>query len=145
MRLGDILDILSDECGDMQFGKVMQMARNIMELHAVGVREANSNGYNEGYKSGHEVGKSLVTSPSPDQVTFHKYERVYSASVKRAEEIVGDIVRRVGQDKKVACIKELRTATGLGIADSKRIVDDYCLRLDNMYSGTAYYGDEPPF
>lgn len=145
MHLGDIFDILSDHCGDLPFSQVSSMARNIMELHTQGVREAHGNGYDSGYESGHEVGKSLVALPTPDQWEFKKAKDVYDYQMSRAQELVKDIVARIGSDRKIQCIKELRAQTGLGLKDSKDTVDTYINRLNAMNDGTAEYSDEPPF
>lgn len=145
MHLGDILDIMSEKAGGITLHEAMHIARNIMELHSADLRTARGESYDEGYQSGHEVGKSLVQLPTPEQHTFEKYERVYNLSVARANSIVGDVVRRIGKDRKIQCIKELRTQTGLGLKDTKDIVDEYVRRLDQMEAGTADYGDEPPF
>jgi len=144
MHLGDILDILSDESGEVTLNQAMRMARNIMELHASALRTAKDESYNEGYTSGHEVGKSLVSVPTPDEWEVQKLRRVYDASMRLAREQVPGIVDRVGKHRKIQCIKELRNSTGLGLKDSKDIVDEYVNKLNDLYSPT-YYGDEPPF
>jgi hypothetical protein len=145
MHLGDIFDILSDHCGDLPFSQVSSMARSIMELHTQGVREAYGNGYDSGYESGHETGKSLVAIPTPEQWELKKAQDVYDYQMTRAQELVKNIVANIGSDRKIACIKELRTQTGLGLKDSKDIVDEHIRRLNAMYDGTAQYSDEPPF
>lgn len=145
MHLGDILDILSEKAGGLTLHEAMHIARNVMELHSQGVREAHGNAYDEGYKSGHEVGKSLVAFPTPDQWEHQKMERVYTYQLRRAGELLPNIVARIGSDRKIQVIKELRKETGLGLKESKDLVDDYVRRLNAAYDGTAQYSDEPPF
>ena len=145
MHLGDILDILAEKAGGLTLHEAMHVARNIMELHTQGVREAHGNGYDSGYESGHEVGKSLTALPTPDQWEFKRAKDVYDYQMSRAQELVRDIVARIGSDRKIQCIKELRAQTGLGLKDTKDIVDTYIKRLNAMNDGTAEYSDEPPF
>lgn len=162
MHLGDILDTLSERAGGLTLHEAMHIARNIMELHTAGVREARSNGYDEGYTSGHEVGKSVVSVPTPEQWEFQKMERVYNFQKQRAQEVVRDAVQKHGTKRKIQVIKDVRNATGLGLKDSKDIVDTY---VANLTSGLAdwereileqphgvypsafpsSYSDEPPF
>ena len=163
MHLGDILDIINERSDStLSLNDAMSMARNIMELHTIKVRESYSNGYDEGYKSGHEVGKSLTALPTPDQWEFQKAERVYNFQKQRAQEVVRDAVRKHGTKKKIQVIKDVRNETGLGLKDSKDIVDTY---IANLTSGLtdwerelleqphnahpsafhSNYSDEPPF
>lgn len=145
MNLGDILDILAEKAGGLTLHEAMYVARNIMELHSIGVREADAKGYEEGYKSGHQVGKSTMTLPTPERREIENMQRVYNYQVKRASELLPGIVTSIGSDKKIQVIKELRKQTGLGLKESKDLVDDYVRRLNAAFDGTAEYSDEPPF
>lgn len=158
MHLGDILDILSEKAGGLTLHEAMYIARNIMELHSSKVSESYGDGYEEGYKSGHEVGKSMMSTPTPDQLELDKYERVYNFQKQRAQEVVKEAVQKHGTKRKIQVIKDVRNTTGLGLKESKDIVDVY---VTNLTSGLAdwerelleqphpasqtYYGDEPPF
>ncbi len=81
---------------------------------------------------------------------------MYDAQVIRANELVSSIVARVGRTKKIQVIKELRNETGLGLKDTKDIVDAFIVKLDAATEGLAdwerelldggrNYSDEPPF
>ncbi|UVK61102.1 hypothetical protein SEA_ANGELA_260 [Streptomyces phage Angela] len=154
MHLGDILDILNEKAGGLTLHEAMYVARNIMELHMTGVQEANSNGYDEGYKSGHEMGKSIHAIPNPDQWEFEKAQRVYNFQKQKAQEVVKEAVQKHGTKRRIQVIKDVRNATGLGLKDSKDIVDKYIADLtapladwerDLLEGPHANYSDEPPF
>ena len=156
MHLGDILDIMSEKAGGLSLHESMHIARNIMELHSADLRTACGESYDEGYQSGHEVGSSLNRVPTPSEWEVQKLQRVYDAQVVRANELIHGIVARVGRDKKIQCIKELRKETGLGLKDTKDIVDAFIMKLEaaeapladwerELLEGTGHYSDEPPF
>ncbi|QGH76315.1 hypothetical protein SEA_DAUBENSKI_248 [Streptomyces phage Daubenski] len=143
MHLGDIIDILNERSDStLSLNDAVSMARDILALHQSKVNEVSNSSYDEGYKSGHEVGKSLVSVPTPDEWELTKLRRVYEMAVQRAHDNVASIVVKHGSDRKIPVIKELRAMTGLGLKDTKDIVDDYCRKLD---AAGSYYSDEPPF
>jgi hypothetical protein len=156
LYLGDVLDIMNEVAPGITLSEAMRAASNILQLHAVAVREARSKSYDEGYDSGHQVGSSLNRVPTPDEWELQKLRRVYEAQTARANELVSGIVARVGRTKKIQVIKELRNETGLGLKDTKDIVDAFIVKLDAATSGLAdwerelldggrNYSDEPPF
>lgn len=156
MHLGDILDIMSEKAGELSLHESMHIARNIMELHSADLRTARGESYDEGYQSGHEVGSSLNRVPTPDEWELQKLRRVYDAQTVRANELVSGIVSRLGRTKKIQVIKELRKETGLGLKDTKDIVDAFIVKLEaaeapladwerELLEGTGNYLDEPPF
>lgn len=138
MHLGDILDILAERAGSMSLEDSMYLARQLQSLHSAVLYSKEQDSYNTGHKDGYELGKRDATH-SVENWNAQTAQRCYEASLKRAETIVGDIVGRVGRDKKIQCIKSLREQTSLGLKDSKDIVDRYIARLDEMED------QEPPF
>lgn len=156
LYLGDVLDIMNEVAPGITLSEAMRAAGNILQLHRVAVREARSKSYDEGYESGHEVGSSLNRVPTPDEWELQKLRRVYEFQTKRANELVSGIVARLGRDKKIQVIKELRNETGLGLKDTKDIVDAFIVKLDaaensladwerDLLNGAANYSDKPPF
>lgn len=156
LYLGDVLDIMNEVAPGITLSEAMRAASNILQLHAVAVREARSKSYDEGYDSGHQVGASVNRVPTPDEWEYQKAKRVYDAQVTRANELVSGIVSRIGKSKKIQVIKELRNETGLGLKETKDIVDAFIVKLDAATAGLAdwerelldggrNYSDEPPF
>lgn len=160
MHLGDILDILNERSdSSLSLNDAMSMARDIMSLHTVKVREANSEGYDLGYKSGHEVGQSLVTVPTPQEWQVQTWERCYELALRNARENVSAYVASIGEDRKIQVIKKVRSEHGLGLRDAKDIVDAFIQELRDRREEEdrlsreeldraqrqANYSDEPPF
>lgn len=144
LNLGDVLDIMSEKAGGLTLNEAMHIARNIVTLSHHIVDSVAQETYDEGYKSGHEVGKSLVVPPTTEQWEVQKFERVYTFAVQKARAEVRDAVALHGRDRKIQVIKELRNSTGLGLKDTKDIVDEYILKL-NQAEESVRYSDEPPF
>lgn len=143
MHLGDILDIMSERAGGLTLHESMHIARSIMELHSAGLETAKQAGYTDGYENG--------TKDTEYRLNFEldKLRRLKVNAESNATELVKDIVKRIGSHKKIQVIKELRNATGLGLKETKDIVDAYCLRLDRMelmdYQRAAYDAAYQPF
>jgi hypothetical protein len=156
MNLGDILDILAERFGEEKLKHATYTARCIVELSRAVTDSVAQECYNKGYEEGQEFGRREMT---PDRWEMDKYQRVYDACIRRANDQVADIVQRFGKDKKIQCIKELRSITGLGLKDTKDIVDAYVLKLNEAEEAErreqqslmdaaqeeANFMDEPPF
>jgi predicted RNase H-like HicB family nuclease len=155
LYLGDVLDIMNEVAPGITLAEAMRAASNILQLHAIAVREARSKSYDEGYNSGHQVGSSINRVPTPDEWELQKLRRVYDAQVKQAQELVKEATRKHGTKRKIQIIKDIRNSTGLGLKDSKDIVDKY---IADLVSGLAdwerellempravRYSDEPTF
>lgn len=160
MHLGDILDILNERSdSSLSLNDAMSMARDIMGLHTAKVHESHNSGYDLGYKSGHEVGQSLVTVPTPNQWQISAMERCYDIAKRQAGENVAMYVKRIGEDRKIQVVKEIRTHHGLTLRDAKEIVDNHVAKLVSIRESeeeahrieletaqqSANYSDEPPF
>lgn len=154
MTLGDILDILSDSFPTTQLSKAMSTARSILDLSRTYSDAAEQNGYNKGHKDGYELGKRDAEVPSNFEMT--KLRRMHAFQTERANELIPGIVSRLGRDKKIQCIKELRNETGLGLKETKDIVDAFIVKLEaatapladwerDLLDGASDYSDEPPF
>lgn len=137
----------------MSLKKAFTVARYIMDMHTQRVIEVENNIWDvarqeankrveAAYKDGYGQGK--LDAEVPSTYEMDKLQRVYDSSIRIANEQIPGIVNRVGRNYKIKCIKELRELTGLGLKDSKDIVDDYMRKLDAASTNT-YYGDEPPF
>lgn len=137
----------------MSLKKAFEVANIIYEAHLNRLNEVENNIWDvarqeankrveAAYKDGYGQGKMDAEVPSTYEMD--KLQRVYDNSIRIANEHIPGIVNRVGRTRKIQCIKELRNLTGLGLKDSKDIVDDYMRKLDAASTNT-YYGDEPPF
>lgn len=135
MHLGDILDIVNEHTDGVSLADAMTLAQQVMELHSIKVSETKDAAYSEGYDSGHQVGKSRLPE---DDYEFERLRRLESYMVTVANEKVPEIVARIGSDRKIQCIKELRNVTGLGLKQTKDIVDAHIASL-------GYYNDRSPF
>lgn len=127
MHLGDILDIINERSDStLSLNDAMSMARDIMELHSTGLKAKEQEGFDKGYKEG--------KADTEYRLNFEldRLRRVNNTAKVNAEELVKEVVRTIGSHKKIQCIKELRNRTGLGLRDTKDIVDAYCLKLDRM-------------
>jgi len=160
MHLGDILDILNERSDStLSLNDAMSMARDIMSLHTVGMRENYGEGYEQGYKFGHEVGKSLVSIPTPGEWELKKLQNCYDMSIQSARDNVRAYINRIGADKKIQVIKEVRARHFLGLKESKDIVDAAVEQMNReqeeerrhqqeliaQAQDSANYSDEPPF
>ncbi|QDH93872.1 hypothetical protein SEA_EVY_241 [Streptomyces phage Evy] len=133
--------------------RALELADELVEQH----REGTVTLENLAYSRGYEAGKRDAEVPSNYQLD--KLQRVYDSSIRIANEQVAIIVDRIGKDKKIQVIKELRNITGLGLKDTKDIVDAYIVKLNasevalaewerdllNEANQKANYLDEPPF
>lgn len=153
LNLSDILDILNEKNGNMALNEAMYTARAIRQLSMAVTDVVAQESYNKGHDDGYELGKNDAEVPSKLEMT--KLRRVYDFQVQRANELVPGIVARVGRDRKISCIKELRNETGLGLKDTKDIVDAFIVKLEAAEAPLAdwerdllnhsNYSDEPPF
>lgn len=153
LHIGDVLDILSEIAPDVSLSEALRASRNICQLSDINLERAAQESYDNGY----ELGKRDAEVPSNLEMT--KLRRVYDFQVQRASELIPGIVFRVGRDRKIQCIKELRNSTGLGLKETKDIVDAFIVKLDAATEGLAdwerdllyganegtNYSDEPPF
>lgn len=124
MTLGDIMSILAEKCGGLTLHEAMYTARGILELSNSVTDSVAQESYNKGHVDGYEQGKSDgETSVS-----------TLEAQKQTARRNIADIVRKTGSHKKIQCIKEIRNLTGLGLKDSKDIVEQYVRGLDRFAS-----------
>lgn len=148
-----ILRIFNANGVRMSLKKAFRLAGYIMDMHTQRVIEVENNIWTvarqeadgrveASYKDGYEQGKRDAEFPSNYEMV--KLRRVYDNTLRLAREQIPGIVDRIGKDRKIQCIKELRNITGLGLKDTKDIVDEYVRKLDACSTNT-YYGDEPPF
>ncbi|ASR77274.1 hypothetical protein SEA_PARADIDDLES_245 [Streptomyces phage Paradiddles] len=131
VNLAVYLVMLHDEQPHMSFDQAMRLARRMMDHHIEVQRVAEDKGYNEGHKNGYASGKADAEQPTSWELT--RLRDIEKRVKAQGEELVKDIVREVGSHKKIQCIKQLREKTGLGLKDSKDIVDAYVAKLNGMY------------
>lgn len=122
--------------------RALELADELVMQHGERTVTVENNSYDRGHVDGYALGKRDAEVPPNRE--FDKYHSVYVNIMRIANEQIPGIVNRVGRERKIQCIKELRNITGLGLKDSKDIVDAYMLKLDAASTNT-YYGDEPPF
>lgn len=154
MSLSDILDILAERHGDVKLKDATYTARCILELSRNVTDAVAQESYNKGHSDGYELGKRDAEVPSNFEMA--KLRRMHDFQTKRANELIPGIVARLGRDKKISCIKELRNETGLGLKETKDIVDAFIVKLEavtpsladwerDLLDGASNYSDEPPF
>ncbi|ASR76437.1 hypothetical protein SEA_SAMISTI12_254 [Streptomyces phage Samisti12] len=117
--------------GHMSLNRAMDLVNMFEAIYAGELQNREDKSYADGYQAGYRSGKQDAEQP-----TSHELNRLrdIEARVKaQGAELVKDIVREVGSNKKIQCIKQLREKTGLGLKDSKDIVDAYVSKLDGMY------------
>jgi ribosomal protein L7/L12 len=131
VNLAVYLVMLHDEQPHMNFDQAMRLARRMMDHHITVQRDAEDKGYAEGHKNGYASGKADAEQPTSWELT--RLRDIEKRVKAQGEELVKDIVREVGSHKKIQCIKQLREKTGLGLKDSKDIVDAYVAKLNGMY------------
>lgn len=85
--------------------------------------------YDRGYTAGLSAGK-MEAENSDDKYELNRLRKMEQKMKELARAMVVDVIREVGRDKKIACIKELRERTFLGLKESKDLVDEGCKILD---------------
>ena len=154
MTLAYIISILAEKCGSLTVREAISTARGILELSNSVTDSVAQESYNKGHSDGYELGKRDAEVPSNFEMA--KLRRMHDFQTKRANELIPGIVARLGRDKKISCIKELRNETGLGLKETKDIVDAFIVKLEaatasladwerDLLDGASNYSDEPPF
>lgn len=118
--LARILAIFNNNNLNIGLKKAMHIAQTIMDLHSKRVIQVENAAYDRGYKDGSE--KPLTSDESYE---LSRLRGVETHMKTIAKSYVGDIVDMVGRDRKIQVIKELRNKTGLGLKETKDIVDEY--------------------
>lgn len=118
-------DIMSEvrEDRDEQYTKGYNAGKTVPDYPALDAQ------YDKGYTRGLEDGKRQAQN-SDEQYELKRLRHMEKKMVEMANKIVIEVVAKVGRDKKIQCIKELRERTWLGLKDAKEIVDAECKRLD---------------
>lgn len=130
----DILAVLNEKNGNMSLREALWTASALQELTNIGMRDERQSGYNEGYDVGYEAGKRDTEAPTGFELS--KLRRIEQLVKDKAAQDVKDVVRRIGSRKKIQCIKELREMHGLGLKETKDIVDNYLAYLDSQNLAT---------
>ncbi|AIW02505.1 hypothetical protein AXJ18_gp060 [Streptomyces phage Jay2Jay] len=126
-----ILAVLNNNNVSIGLKKAMFIAQVLMDLHSERVIQVENNTYADAYKRGYEAGKTDTEAPTNFELA--RLRGIEKMVKDNARELVKEVVREVGSHKKIQCIKELRNKTGLGLKDTKDIVDEYIAKLDGMY------------
>lgn len=139
--------------GYMTLNKAMELVGIFETLYVAELQVREDKSYNDGHKDGYAMGKRDAEVPSSYEMD--KLQRVYDFQKQKAQEVVKDAVQRHGTKRKIQVIKDVRNATGLGLKDSKDIVDAY---VTNLTTGLAdwereileaphgsYFSNEPRF
>jgi ribosomal protein L7/L12 len=85
--------------------------------------------YADGYKNGKAEGERRAEN-SDERYELARLRNLEKQMLIMANGMVREIIERVGRDKKIACIKELRVKTMIGLKDAKDIVDKHCKIID---------------
>lgn len=128
--------------------RALELSQALFDLHSQRVIEAENNAFDRGYRQGQDDLKNkdgLVT-----ELRLGKLEKLEEFAFTRANELIPGIVQKIGRDRKIQCIREVRENTGLGLKEAKEVVDNHLSTLDAIEVGfqqtpSGYYGDEPPF
>jgi len=117
--------------GYMSLNKAMELVNIFEAVFAGELQNREDKSYADGYQNGYRFGKQDAEQPTSHEL--NRLRDIESRVKTQANELVKDIVREVGSHKKIQCIKQLREKTGLGLKDSKDIVDAYVAKLDGMF------------
>lgn len=126
-----LINSLHNFDGYMTLNKAMELVGIFEAVYAGELQDREDKSYNEGYQAGYRSGKQDAEQPTSHEL--NRLRDIESRVKAQGAELVKDIVREVGSNKKIQCIKQLREKTGLGLKDSKDIVDAYVSKLDGMY------------
>lgn len=109
--------------------RAVQLADELAGMHADRTIAVENNSYDRGYEAGKVSAQSLPTHWDLQELKRlrNDMQRVISAAEAQVEEVVS----MTGRDKKIQCIKVLRNRTGLGLKQTKDIVDNHIASLDS--------------
>lgn len=163
-----ILRIFNANGVRMSLKKAFELASIIYEVHLNRLNEVENNIWDvarkeankrveSAYQDGYEQGKRDAEFPSNYELS--KLRSVYESTMRITNEQLPEIVERIGKDKKIQIIKEVRKTSGLGLKEAKDAVDAYFKKLNEAervkeqeeagFMETALthanYSDEPPF
>lgn len=127
-----VLRVLDNADLGFSLRSAMNLANELIGLHADRMNQVENEAYDRGHKEGYETGKRDVEVPS--EYELNRLRRMETAVKANANELVKGIVNEIGSLKKIQCIKELRSKTGLGLKETKDIVDAYVLNLGRLSS-----------
>lgn len=133
--------------------RVIEVENNVWKV----AREESNKRVEAAYQDGYEQGKRDAEFPS--NFELNRLRSVFENTMRITNEQLPDIVERIGKDKKIQIIKEVRKTSGLGLKESKDAVDAYFKKLSEAekaeeeaqagFMETALdhsnYSDEPPF
>jgi ribosomal protein L7/L12 len=117
-----VLRVLNNNDVKISLDKAMMIAAILMDWHSERVCEVESNAYQRGLAEGKE---QRLTNQ--EAFELGKLRRMREVTFRNAREMVGGIVETHGRDKKIQCIKALRERTGLGLKETKDIVEEWII------------------
>lgn len=163
-----ILRIFNANGVRMSLKRAFELANIIYGVHLERLNEVENNIWDvarkeankrveSAYQDGYEQGK--IDAEFPSNYELNKLRNVFESTMRITNEQLPEIVERIGKDKKIQIIKEVRKTSGLGLREAKDAVDAYLKKLSEAekaeeeaqagFMETAlsptYYGDEPPF
>jgi ribosomal protein L7/L12 len=118
--LARVLAVLNNNNVNLGLKKAMFIAQVLVDLHSERIVQVENAAYERGIAVGRE--NQLSTE---DHYELSRLRNMEQHMKTMAKNLVGEIVDTYGRDRKITCIKELRSRTGLGLKESKDIVEDY--------------------
>lgn len=140
-----IVSVLNSYNVDMSLGDAFKIGRNLADVgrvqadeayqkgHAEGVKVPDYRAIDEAYDRGYSEGKRAAELNKQSTEAGHemmRLKRIEQMMKEWGRELALDIVKSVGTEKKISCIKALRERTGLGLKDAKDIVEAACKIVD---------------
>lgn len=133
--------------------RVIEVENNVWKV----AREEENKRVEAAYQDGYEQGKRDAEFPS--NFELNRLRSVFENTMRITNEQLPGIVERIGKEKKIQIIKEVRKTSGLGLKEAKDTVDAYFKKLSEAEKAEqeeqagfmetaldhANYSDEPPF
>lgn len=108
--------------------RALELADELVIQHGERIVTVENNAYDRGVEAG-----KVSAQNQPTHWDLQELERLrqdMQRVISAAEAQVAEVVSMTGRDKKIQCIKVLRNRTGLGLKQTKDIVDNHIASLD---------------
>lgn len=139
-----IVTSLADHCVEISLSLAFALGRDIMyqieealaESYNTGFDDGKKNvdyiaqdkSYNRGFLEGKDEGIRQANAENKHEIL--RLRTIEQKMIEFIEPMALDIVRRVGTKRKIQCIREVRDLSGLGLRDSKNLVEKVSKIID---------------